>query len=76
MLLACNLHSAMKRLVLGGQWVRKRLRAIRYTIICRAGRVLEHGRRLIVRLAGGQPSNEVLCRARARILAMAEPSTG
>lgn len=76
MLLAYNLHSAMKRLVLGGQWVRKRLKAIRYAIICLAGRVLEHGRRLIVRLAGGHPSNEVLYRARARILALAEPSTG
>jgi len=76
MLLAYNLHSAMKRLVLGGQWVHKRLKAIRYAIIGLAGRVLEHGRQLIVRLAGGHPSNEVLYRARARILELADPAPG
>lgn len=76
MLLAYNLHSAMKRLVLGGNWVSKRLKAIRYSIIQVAGRVLERGRQLIVRLAGGHPSNELLYRARARILELMEPETG
>ena len=76
MLLAYNLHSAMKRLVLGGAWVSKRLKAIRYSFIHLAARVLEHGRRLIVRLAGGHPSNELLYRARARILELMEPQTG
>ena len=28
--LAFNLNSAMKRLVLGGQWVAKRLKAVRF----------------------------------------------
>lgn len=76
MLLAYNLHSAMKRLVLGGAWVRKRLKAIRFSFIHLAGRVLEHGRRLIVRLAGGHPSNRLLWEARARILELMEPQTG
>lgn len=76
MLLAYNLHSAMKRLVLGGNWVSKRLKAIRYSIIHLAGRVLERGRQLIVRLAGGHPSNELLGRMRARILELTEPATG
>jgi len=76
MLLAYNLHSAMKRLVLGGKWVTKRLKAIRYAIICLAGRVLEHGRQLIVRLAGSHPSNELLYRARARILELMDPAPG
>jgi hypothetical protein len=76
MLLAYNLHSAMKRLVLGAAWVSKRLKAIRFSFIHLAGRVLEHGRRLIVRLAGGHPSNELLYRARARILELMEPQTG
>ncbi len=76
MLLAYNLHSAMKRLVLGGSWVSKRLKAIRYAIIHVAARVLERGRQLIVRLAGGHPSNELLWRARARILELMEPATG
>jgi len=76
MLLSYNLNSAMKRLVLGGQWVSKRLKAIRYSFIHLAGRVLEHGRQLVVRLSGGHPSNELLYRARARILELLEPSTG
>jgi quinol monooxygenase YgiN len=76
MLLAYNLHSAMKRLVLGGNWISKRLKAIRYSFIHLAGRVLEHGRQLVVRLAGGHPSNELLYRARARILELLEPATG
>lgn len=76
MLLAYNLHSAMKRLVLGGAWVTKRLKAIRYSLIHLAGRVMEHGRQLVVRLAGGHPSNQLLYRARARILELLEPAPG
>ncbi|MBI5440215.1 MAG: transposase [Deltaproteobacteria bacterium] len=76
MLLAYNLNTAMKRLVLGGNWVSKRMKAIRYGLIHVAGRVLERGRQLIVRLAGGHPSNELLGRARARILELKEPTTG
>ena len=76
MLLAYNLNSAMKRLVLAGNWVSKRMKAIRYSLIHVAGRVLERGRQLIVRLAGGPPSNELLCRARARILDLMEPAPG
>lgn len=76
MLLAYNLNSAMKRLVLGGPWVSKRLKAIRYSLIHLAGRVLEHGRQVLVRLAGGHRSVEVLRRARARILELMEPATG
>lgn len=76
MLLAYNLHSAMKRLVLGHRWVTKRLKAIRYGLIHLPGRVLEHGRQLIVRLTAGHPSNELLYRARARILELMEPASG
>lgn len=76
MLLAYNLNSAMKRLVLGGPWVTKRLKAIRYALIHLAGRVLEHGRQVVVRLAGGHPSNDLLYKARARILELTEPAPG
>lgn len=76
MLLAYNLHSAMKRLVLGGTWVTKRLKAIRYGLVHQAGRVVEHGRQLVVRLAAGHPSAALLYRARARILELMEPSPG
>jgi quinol monooxygenase YgiN len=76
MLLAYNLNSAMKRLVLGDNWGSKRLKAIRYAIIHLAGRVLERGRQLIVRLAAGHPSKHLLLEARARILELMEPQTG
>ena len=66
-----NLNSAMKRLVLGGQWVGKRLKAVRFALIALPGRVMRHARRLIIRLAHGHPSYELLLRARQRILALA-----
>ena len=69
--LAVNLNSAMKRLVLGGQWVGKRLKAVRLALIALPGRVMRHARRLIIRLARGHPSYELLLRARQRILALA-----
>ena len=69
--LAFNLNSAMKRLVLGGQWVAKRLKAVRFALIALPGRVMRHARRLIIRLARGHPSYELLLRARRRILALA-----
>ena len=55
--LAFNLNSAMKRLVLGG----KRLKAVRFALIALPGRVV---RPLIIRLARGHPSYELLLRAR------------
>ena len=69
--LAFNLNSAMKRLVLGEQWVGKRLKAVRFALIALPGRVMRHARRLIIRLARGHPSYELLLRARQRILALA-----
>ncbi len=65
------LNSAMKRLVLGGQWVGKRLKAVRFALIALPGRVVRHARRLIIRLARGHPSYELLLSARQRILALA-----
>ena len=53
--LAFNLNSAMKQLALGGDWKRKRLKAVRFGIICLPGRVVQHARRLIIRLARGHP---------------------
>lgn len=76
MLLAFNLNSAMKRLVLAGSWVSKRLKAIRFALINLAGRVIERLRQLIVRVACAHPSNEILLRARMRILALAHGPPG
>ena len=67
--LAFNLNSAMKRLVrtVGGQ----ASEAVRFALIALPGRVMRHARRLIIRLARGHPSYELLLRARQRILALA-----
>ena len=77
--LAFNLSSAMKRLVLGGQWVSRRLKAVRFALIALPGRVMRHARRLIIRLSRDHPSYELLLRARQNILALgcrALPSIG
>jgi hypothetical protein len=68
MILAFNLNAAMKNLVLGGSWIKKRLKAIRFHLISIPGKVLEKGRSLVIRLVGGHPSNEILLEARRRML--------
>ncbi|MBI2263879.1 MAG: transposase [Armatimonadetes bacterium] len=68
--LAYNLNSAMKRLALGESWIPKRLKAIRFQLICVAGRVLSHARDLIIRLAAGHPSFDWLLAARRRMLCL------
>ena len=73
--LTFNLNSAMKRLVLGGEWVSRRLKAVRFGVICIAGRVVRHARRLIIRLTKGHPSYELLLRARGTIAALAAAPT-
>jgi len=53
--LAFNLNSAMKGLVLGEGWLGKRLKAIRFGLISLPGRVVRHARGLYLRLSGGHP---------------------
>jgi hypothetical protein len=72
MILAFNLNVAMKRLVLGGDWVNRRMKAIRFWLINVPGRVLTHARSLVVRLAGGHPSNEILFEARRRMVCLCD----
>ena len=67
MILAFNLNTAMKRLVLGESWVNRRMKAIRFRLINLAGRVLERSRQLSIRLVGEHPSNEILFEARRRM---------
>lgn len=69
--LAFNLNSAMKRLVLGEGWAAKRLKAVRFAFISLPGRVVRRARTLIIRLARGHPSYGLLVEARQRILALA-----
>ena len=69
--LAFNLNSAMKRLVLGKEWVSKRLKAVRFAFISLPGRVVLRARTLIIRLTRDHPSYGLLVGARQRILALA-----
>jgi len=68
MILAFNLNSAMKRLVLGGEHRNIRLKTLRFQFICLAGRVIEHARELIVRLSKAHPRFDLLIDARRRLL--------
>ena len=72
MILALNLNSAMKRLVLGETWVGKRMKAIRFWLIKLPGRVLKRARMLRVRLVGGHASNETFFEMRRKILSLCE----
>ena len=70
MILAFNLNSLMKNLVLRGEWKNKRMKAIRYWIINIPARIIKHSRELIIQLRRGHPSFRLIKDARARILEM------
>ena len=72
MVLALNLSEAMKRLVLGGGWVRKRMKALRFRLINVGARVVERGRRVWIRLSQGEAAMELLSRASSRIRELVE----
>ena len=74
--LSANLHSAVKRLALGDSWARKRLKAVRYGLINMAGRVIEHGRQLIIHLRAAHPGFTALVAGRGRLLALAAAPPG
>jgi hypothetical protein len=48
--LAYNLTTAVKRLVLGGEWLRRTIASLRWRLIQIAGKVVRHGRQLILRV--------------------------
>jgi hypothetical protein len=68
--LAFNLNSAMKRLVLPKEWAPKRLKAIRFGFINVAGRLLMGHRQLIIKLSKSHPACELLMEARRHLLAL------
>ena len=69
--LAFNLNAAMRRLALGGSWAAKRMKALRFALINLPGRIIEHARRLAIRLAKDHPSFPLLIEARDRIMRLA-----
>ena len=70
MILALNLNTAMKQLALGGSWVTGRMKATRFSLINLPGRIIDHARELVIRLANGHPSLKVLLDARQKIMAL------
>jgi len=56
MVLAFNLNAALKSLVLGGQWVYKRMKAIRFHLINIPARVMERSRQLSLPLSAEEPA--------------------
>jgi len=67
MVLAYNLHAAMRLLALPGPLKPKRMKAIRFALIDVPGRVVEHARQLVVRLSRGHPALEWLLEMRRLI---------
>jgi hypothetical protein len=70
MILAMNFNTIMKRLVLGGSWASRRMKAIRFSFINIPGRIVERSRELIIRLVKGHPALELYLEARRRIMGM------
>lgn len=69
--LAMNLASAMKRVVLGGTWSNRRMKAIRFLLINVPGRVLFKARQLYLRLSRDHPALKLLIEMRRRICELA-----
>ncbi len=71
MILAHNLNTAMKRLVLGEGWATKRMKALRLHLIGLPGRVLSHARQLVIRLGAAGETLATIVTARQAIRALA-----
>jgi hypothetical protein len=69
--LAYNLTLAVKRLLLGGDWVRRTIASLRWRLLETAGKVVRHGRKLILRV----PENhfELFKSVRAQLTLLAAP---
>jgi len=70
-ILAHNLNTAMKRLVLGRDWATKRMKALRFRLIGLPGRVVSHARKLIIRLGAEAEVLGTIVAARQTIRALA-----
>jgi hypothetical protein len=75
MALALNLNAALKKLVLGPDWEARRMKAIRFALLHRPGRVVEHARGLIVRV-GRSALDQLIVTARSQIYALGGAGAG
>lgn len=67
MVLAYNLHAAMRLLALPEGMKNRRLKGIRFALIDVPGRVVRHARQLFVRLASGHPALDWLVEMRRKL---------
>jgi hypothetical protein len=65
-ILAMNIASAMKRVVLGGVWAKRRMKAIRFLLISVLGRVVEKARQLYLILSRDHPALDLIVQMRLR----------
>jgi hypothetical protein len=66
--LTYNVLSVMKRKALPQTWWSTRLKALRFHLLNIAGRVIEHGRRLFLKIAKGHPSFLLYKEAREKLI--------
>ena len=75
MVLALDLAKLFQRFALGVEWARRRMKAVRFHVLCIAARVVESGRRLLVKLSERTSEAAALLQgARDRIQALARAS--
>jgi hypothetical protein len=69
--LAYNLTLAVKRLLLGGDWVKRTIASLRWRLLETAGKVVRHGRKLILRVQ--ENHFELFKSVRAQLTLLAAP---
>jgi len=76
MILAMNLNSIMKQVVLGKSWMSRRMKAIRFSFINIPGRIVERSRELMIRLVKGHQAFALFLEARSRIMSLVPVPSG
>ena len=71
--LAFNVMSAARQLLLDPGWVSRRMKAVRFALLQIPGRLVRHARRLTLRLPAGHPGTAHLFRAQRRLRALRAP---
>lgn len=67
MVLAFNLNGLMKNLVLPETLQKKKMKGLRFHVICLAGRVIRHARRMLIKVSGEAGIVELLSHIRSRL---------
>ena len=73
MVMSFNLNVLMKLLVFPKALKTKKMKAIRLHLINVAGRIIQHSRKLFMKVAGGSEMLDRVCDIRARIKALSKP---